>query len=363
MRQLLTKQNKLTVFFALALLYVQFCTQANAAENDTILALTGNDIIRCAGHGDTIWLVTPKGINVTYTTSDTLSFWGIKSDLFSWSGSAALAFADGKALSCLNSIDDNGINLLWSYNHSTKKYYSTKPAFPVALFSLIPDTLKESYPLLAIDAARYKNESFFACKNGGLLKLLSDSTGTGTIFLPGQKSAGTFAIENFPFDKKELYEHPDMAVISVSAPSRQKSGPLFVAQTRRIWAFSVADTLWTLLDTQFVAGPYIISSVNGLFVRDSATILASLSVHKPNDATSTDSLYQFDFAVKKWVAKSSGHPQSLTFGSGDTVYMSTRLGVAAYRLDDLRNPILTVVLPQPTQVSMSQPFPILFTQP
>ncbi len=318
--------------------------QPFAATSDTIKGITSNTIIRLASKGDTLWMVTDKGINRTSLTSDTLSFWGIKSSAFSWDGAAALAFGQGKAVVCQSTLAENVLNPIWTYSYATGSDVVTIPKFDAAGISRIrdtlPDSLKNEFSFLAIDAARWNGQTFIACGNGGLFRLESDLQGTGTIFLPGKKSNGTFPITEFPFDSTRLFFDPDLAVTSIAVPIRDPSTHIYISLSRVIWQFTPSDTGWKLLDTTLGSPALRIGAVRSIYVRDSATIFGAFSVHTTTDTTTSDSLYRYNTSLKKWLAVQSGHPKNLVFGTGDTAYLSGPRGIIAFNLSDIQSPLI-----------------------
>jgi hypothetical protein len=213
--------------------------------------ITSNDIWRCAGSNDTLWLATSKGLNfTTRSTADTLKWQGFMG-ITAW----ALAFGNGTALVCKAAVDTR-VNGLWMYSHTTDAVKEIEPQYPLAKTFKVRNSNDTVQPYFLSGDAVWSGRSFWiAYGDGGLMKV--DGSQTISVYYPGIGKR-SFSPSNF---------NPDTAfdtARSVVAVAADDSACIWTGCHGSLWRFDTRDTTWTRIGDDSIHGPsYLDLAVRG----------------------------------------------------------------------------------------------------
>jgi hypothetical protein len=168
--------------------------------------ITSNDIWRCAGNGDTLWMVTSKGLNFTeHSRADTLQWRGF-TGITAW----ALAFGGGTALVCKAPSADGHVNDLWMYRHQTGDVTEVAPGFPDKKYAVAGGDSAQAY-FLAGDAVWANGYFWIAYGDGGLVRISNDANQIEA-FYPGSSQP----LQAVDFSKKTDFDST-RSVVAVAA--------------------------------------------------------------------------------------------------------------------------------------------------
>lgn len=220
----------------------RFAGLAIAAAGGIVAAwaqgLTDSDIQSLAGRGDTLWLLTPKGINLTIDTTDTTpQWWSSKSD-----GPWALAFSGGQAFASLGvknsrsgSASVTVTNTLFWFDHPRG---TTTPA---SVTATVLDPGAREPNIVCYGAARLGTTWWLAMNEGGLVPL--GVSGATRSYTPG-RALGT------PLGALTI-DSTSVAQSSVVSVTVYDSASLLVATPQRLWTYAPADSMWDSLTNEF----------------------------------------------------------------------------------------------------------------
>ncbi len=139
--------------------------------------ITSNNMFSLAGRGDTLCMITDGGVNFTFATSDSLSWYGYKTDLFS----GAISFGDATLAAALKSGSQNVTptssvftNQVWLF-HFPASVSGMLDAQNVTVVDSIFSrgnhlgALAHNADFSVIDVAWTKGAFWLACTDGGLV--------------------------------------------------------------------------------------------------------------------------------------------------------------------------------------------------
>ncbi|MBD3343583.1 MAG: hypothetical protein GF401_00815 [Chitinivibrionales bacterium] len=304
--------------------------------------ITSNDIYRLEGRNDTLWMITAKGINFTVVESDSLSWWGYKSnEMVLGEKYASLAFGGNQVfvpLAPKNLADPNSI---WVYDLPSGDIASITIPWNNQWLTTLQDSLDsmeiyfQVYDCALPPVSPQRPRKLWAARWYGGLVEWDLSAQTGVVHIPGDPLP--YAAESFP--SKELKYYPDStnAVAAITTTGHDDSLDIWVLTPGRIWKFepAAADSFWTPLSDSIDDSTRTVKEFSGFYVhpKDSETVLFSDIITTPvsGDTTTTVSLYKYDFDRERWNLFLPESPNALTFGFDDTLYVVINNKILAYK--------------------------------
>jgi hypothetical protein len=199
-------------------------------------------------------MVTEGGLNFTLATSDSLSWYGYKTDQFS----GAISFGDATLVATLRPVSQNVnktsaavVNQVWLFHFPALASGMVDAKNVVVIDSVFSrgnhlGTLTNNADFSVIDAAWSKGAFWLACTDGGLVRL-DIATDSLVAFFPGRKNG--FPPSNIT-DKSvtpDLSNFPDSAkrVIGVTVQDSSAAAPVvWVVTPAKLWKFSYRDSSW-----------------------------------------------------------------------------------------------------------------------
>jgi len=287
--------------------------------------LLSDNLIACAGRGDTLWLVNSEGVNYTVARGDSLSWEGYLSYDLQWSG--AVAFGGGRTVVPRRPrADIDNVNDLWVFDYRTGAASIAAPGWNARA------TKARGY-YFVVGAAWTPSAFWLACWNGGVVRW-DPAAGAGRVYYPD--TATSWSIADFP--PQQLADRNDTAraVFGVS-PSVDSAGDtiVYAACEKRVRLLrprpGTWDTLSNALDT-----PGVVRSFLGLYARPDAhePLFARIMIAASDTAATVDTfLCRYDPVRARWKALRTG-VTALTFGKGDTLYLASGSRVLAYQATD-----------------------------
>jgi hypothetical protein len=308
--------------------------------------ITSNNFFSPVGRGDTLCVITDGGINMTFATSDSLTWFGYKSTAFS----GAVCMGEGALAATLkgqskNVTQSNAIinDPLWVYRFpALKTSLSDAQNFMVidSIFYRDPGLgkLQHDADFSIVDLACTKGAFWLACSDGGLVRL-DIATSVLKDILPGNTSS--FSPSKIAESSGiSLTEFPDTTrrVIALAVEDSSQATPaVWVVTPKKLWRFSYVDTLWdsaapvpadsTLSLVQYQAAYAAKSS-------DTLRLYASITVQNRSGASAgplDTSFFKYDFAKKTWSKRLDNAPSSLAFGQSGQLYLNVKNFISLYR--------------------------------
>lgn len=327
--------------FAVLLCLFQVAARASVPSFSATREITSNNVYSFAGHGDTLCMVTEGGVNFTLATSDSLSWYGYKTDQFS----GAISFGDATLVATLRPVSQNVnktsaavVNQVWLFHFPALASGMVDVKNAVVIDSVFSrgnhlGTLTNNADFSVIDAAWSKGAFWLACTDGGLVRL-DIATDSLVAFFPGRKNG--FPPSNIT-DKSvtpDLSNFPDSAkrVIGVTVQDSSAAAPVvWVVTPAKLWKFSYRDSSWdsaasSLADTtlHFVSYYNAYARTSGNTPRLYATVEIQKKIIKKNSSADTTILdtafFSFGTARNSWSVCLDKAPSSVTFGDSGEVY-------------------------------------------
>ena len=332
-------------FFAAALL-LNLWEMAGAAEFTPTREITSNNVFSLAGREDTLCMITEGGVNFTFAASDTFSWSGFKSNMFS----GALSLGDGALVATMKtesknvSKDHAVINgPLWVYHFPPLKTNMLEVKNYTVLDSVFfrapnLDKIKHDVDFSVVDAAWSKGAFWLACSDGGVARL-DIAANTLKAFFPGSKN-GFLPSRIIDSSGLDVNVFPDTGkrVIAVAVEDSSAASPaLWVVTPVKLWRFSYKDSLWdsvpsSLSDTTFSFVQYQNAYV--CKTSDTVKLFASIQIRKKksSSADTIDTVFcKYDGVNKSWGKRLDKAPVSLTFGQDGELYVNVKNYVGLYR--------------------------------
>jgi hypothetical protein len=326
---------------------------AGAVQLTPTREITSNNMFSLAGHGDTLCMIsgdrlgiTNAGINFTFATSDSFSWYGYKTTLFS----GAIAFGDGTIVATMRSESKNVSRdfavlngPLWVYHFpalKTNMLDGTNYKVLDSIFFRAPNLnkLKHDADFSIVDAAWSKGAFWLACSDGGVARL-DNATNSLKAFFPGSKN-GFLPAQIIDSSGLDVTTFPDTAkrVIALAVEDSSAATPVvWVVTPEKLWKFSYGDSTWdsvgsSLADSAFSFIHY--QNAYALKTSDTEKLFASIQIRKKK-SSSADTIdtvfFKYDFANKSWGKRLDKAPISLTFGQDGEMYVNVENYVSLYQ--------------------------------
>jgi hypothetical protein len=276
--------------------------------------ITSNNILGFAGNGDTLWMLTDQGINMTIASSDTLSWLGYKAPLRALS----MAFGGKNVVLCLDTANGQTINKLWFYSHSNHSFDSTSALYNS---NLIKSPVVKSNVNFLASAACYGAGYFWLANNdGGLLRFDPNTksfraffAGTSKSFAPSDVTldSAVFGI----FDSASLLQKRISGVAVSVLP--QKATSVLAMTSSTVFLFFAQDSTWDSLPNAITDNSMTFSEYKNVFASpQSPYIFASIAM-KDLDLPQ---LCRYNATLKKWTPVATD-VSSVAFGPDSTAYL------------------------------------------
>lgn len=272
------------LFILFAFLFACFI-QTGWAQYSPTNEIISNDIYLLEGSGDTLWMLTSKGVN--YTTS-------IIGNPLAWSGFKGvsgfnMSFANGSALAFLWTGSPQ--NEIWRYYHQTAQYSIIPLLYKTTQFDEIPN-LEEHFAFYAVDAAWFNNTFWIACMDGGLAKL-DPSDSIKTIFYPG-KNKKAYNFDTFIPDSLSI-NSPDPAARIMAVASDDSL--LWMVCEKALWSFNPGDTTWSRInDSTLSFSEYV--DIELRLIADTSLIV---TITSNINTDTTYSLHTYNSITGQWI--------------------------------------------------------------
>lgn len=294
------------------LFWILFCGFTSVESQPDIRELTSNNITSLAGHGDTLWMTTEKGINLLYAPQNTVSWRGYFSP-WPW----AIGFGNGVMLGALQAEAFTSPNNLLAFSPATNNF-SLRETF---IRSPSPDT---SFQRGSVDIAWSPGLFWIASLDGGLVRW-SITDGGKTVLLPGDTTS--FQLTGFP-DRSNpiLAGFPDTTkrIWSVASENHAPgSTRIWAMSERKVYVYSPSTPAWDTLTTTLGFSGYRLSSFVDLYVDtcgDSAVVFACMAFVDTQSSSPDTMLCKYGFSSRQWFPFVKKRPVSVKFGSGRTLY-------------------------------------------
>jgi hypothetical protein len=298
-------------WIALAVLALAAMAQQRTSE------ITSNEIWRCAGSNDTLWLATSKGLNfTTHSTADTLRWQGF-TGITAW----ALAFGNGTAVVC-KSAGDSRLNALWTYTHASDAVKEITPQYPYDKTFKVRNSKDTILPhFLAGDAVWSARSFWIAYGDGGLLKM--DAGQTISVFYPGYNKK---AFSPSGFNPDTAFD-TTRSVITVAADD---SGCVWTGCNGTLWRFDTRDTTWSRINDDSILAPaYLDLTVRGGGI---AASVFAIAVSRSSAAPDTG-VFVFRASTGTWrrFILDKYHPSDVVSAPGGRLYILHDGGINLYR--------------------------------
>ncbi|MBN1756987.1 MAG: hypothetical protein JW863_01635 [Chitinispirillaceae bacterium] len=305
--------------------YGQNCTQGKG--------LTSNNVRWLIGSGDTLWMVTERGQELTLNLieSETALDSSTVTDEGNWKH-----FTLGCRKVGINDLFlDNGLTVasfdtaptvIWTYDHETEKTRDRTFSWP---------TDSSNFTFTVNDIAGIGGGYWLACRDGGLMGW-DPGRDMKTVFFPGIDSGyeqPSILMEHFP-------PHDTTRQVTGVEPFSGDS-LLLVTSPSRLWLFSTVDSSWDSSITTELSGSAVAEPVFEYpFVNriDPShplyCIISDADADKDADAQSV--LYKYNRGNHRWEPMFEEAPKALTFCHNGYFYalfddMSLRNIIRLYR--------------------------------
>lgn len=291
---------------------------------DLVQEITSNEILELAARGDTLWMVTARGLNFTLGHQTPLRWQGYRTDDFLYEQDkgvthVGLAFGDGIAL-FPSAPDENGENGILAYDHTSGGVFSVKIPWNKEIF---PDSFQDSISLYTRDIVWTPSGFWIAAEHAGIAQLPIASIRTGilspSVAYPGIDSLyafNKFSPKNLgaPFDTTILIERI-AATFDTAGTER-----IYALSASRIHRFTLSTRQWDTLGTTITNSGHTIERFLEPFTHrtDSGDLVLSICLVKNKGATSP-TLCRYDTTSSTWSVVKAG-VVDMSYGHGDTIY-------------------------------------------
>lgn len=313
--------------------------------------ITSNDVLGLAGNGDTIWLNTVSGLNVTIDsvpTAGKLSWQGFTTTSAPW----GLTYGGAIALAFLESGDPDIPNRLWTYDHAAGTATEHTLNWNRDTYSSLPADTQSLVSFICYDAAWAGSAFWLACLDGKAVRW-EPGNNDARVYVPGR--AQIYPIGSFPDLGDTSLAFPDTAnrVVAVDAERpHADSTVIWVAALHRVWSLAPGDTLWDSASTALAQSDLQPREFLDVHVNNTSSppgVFASIVVENKQDEVDT-SLFKYDRTARRWVRLykpgrgAPAIPASVSFGLGRFVYVADQKGIYIYR-DTLGTAHLPLISP------------------
>lgn len=273
------------------------------AQYSTTNELLSNDIYWLDGSGDTLWMVSSKGVNYTTSITDSPTvIWSGFRDFQAWPPTYGGGFTLIRTTEDYNFYKSGVPDKLWIFNIADKSQ-----RFVALPFSNPVHTGNDTLLFQAADAIWFKDAFWIACMNGGLFTMQGQAQ-TGVIFYPGRDkvvyNSNTFNEANFPTFHDSTY------AISVA----HDDSLIWVTCLQKVWQFNPDDTTWTTIAPATGVTEYL-----DIEVRMQADTAVAFVIASKNDKDTT--LFRYNNGTNQWSEFSALKPLTVELSDENHVYM------------------------------------------
>lgn len=313
--------------------------------------ITSNNMFSLAGRGETLCVVTEGGINFTYATSDTLSWYGYKTDLFS----GAMGFGDATCAAALKSESKTVslkaevlANQVWLFHFPAAASAMLDAQNVQVIDSIFTrgnhlGAMDRNADFSVVDAAWTKGAFWLACTDGGLVRL-DIATRSMRAFLPGNKK-GFGPSRILDSSGIALGGFPDTMQRAIGATIEDSSAAapvIWVVTPAKLWKFSYGDTSWDSVAASLADPNVTFARYCNAYARksgDTAELFASLEIQKKvkkrassGDTAMVDTVFcKYNGLKKSWSACIETAPTAVSFGESREVYVVSGNLVCLYK--------------------------------
>jgi hypothetical protein len=302
--------------------------------------ITSNDIYGLAGHEDTLWMTTSWGVNYTIAKSESLSWYGYKSDPGRFLG--PVAFGDASVLAALasepaTSNPSVAFNRLFMFSHKIDMAGTFKTLSPGFSDDGHLDKITKSADFSVNDIAWSKGFYWLACLDGGLVRIAIGNESM-TAFLPGN-SKGFAPSKMSETMGTDISKFPDTLrrVIAVDVVDPSGASPLILVASRdKMWKFSPLDSSWNSFSNSFI-DPHVTfdyyQNVYSSGPKDSYDLYAAIRVKKNDVNIDTTCFFKYDTSAGAWrtLLENFQFAPSVTFGLNHEIYCNGNNQVFLYK--------------------------------
>jgi hypothetical protein len=307
----LTKDNTAKTALCAALL---LCASiAVWSDKLSTAEIPSNNIYGFAGSGDTLWMLTDKGLYYTLAASDTLTWLGYKATL----PALAMGFGRGTAVVCLDTLGNQKPGrLLICRNADSSFEYLELPFKPDS----IPEAKRAKIVFRAAGVIYAAGAFWLACTDGGLVRWDPSGTAMRTFFPKVQRSFDPAAVR---LDStNEFTTVPDFTkqVIAVGVADSTEH-LLYVMTPKMLYRFSPSDTSWDTLPSRLNTTSGTFDKFIELFASPRSPLLFASIAEKTGSGAYDTLLYRYG-NDSLWIPfTSSQYVSALTFGPDSMVYL------------------------------------------
>ncbi|MGD9200346.1 MAG: hypothetical protein PVI26_02185 [Chitinispirillia bacterium] len=293
--------------------FVQTGSSQLYPETNSIIS---NELYQLAGSGDTLWVLSSKGVNYHLNIADSTMDWKGFRDLKGW----FIAYGYGHTLIRLMENDEvyykTGIpDRLWLFSMTTPK----QPKYIELPFDT--DNLNAEAYFQASDALFFQNSFWLSCMNGGLVKY-NIANGNKSIFFPGIDSTGFNEqefVKAFLADSSGFYSDSTFVFNVV----QKDSSLLWVACKTALWTFDTKDTTWEKINDSLEGNRHIHKYLDININKKNDTTYIYTILSELNGSDTVTSFYKYNTLSKKWIRSASKESLNvdIVFGKEEYVYM------------------------------------------
>ncbi|MBD3392967.1 MAG: hypothetical protein GF418_12750 [Chitinivibrionales bacterium] len=273
--------------------------------------ITSNDMWSVDGNGDTVWVLTARGVN--YTTNalaESPSWQGYYSNDIRDVVAYGISYHGGTAIVPLFPRSGETANDILIFSAS-KKPSSVR-------FDFKRTSLRgASDPEFFATAAEYLDGYWWlSCTDGGVVRMGSDTT----VLYPGTGEPVEFeAFKTDSFSSTGAREDAQTVALDAHAPSHS----LWVVQRRALWRLRTDSLSWTMISDTAVDT----AEMSGVWAWDSNRVLVRMHVASPGEKSPSDTGSLYAFASGDGVSWERSRftdekaPFALTFLDSEHVYL------------------------------------------
>jgi hypothetical protein len=274
--------------------------QTGWAQYTSTNAIVSNDIYFLDGSGDTLWMLSSKGVNYTTNLTNSPVEWSGFKDLKGWTLTYGSGYTLIRTTPDWSDYENPGTPAkLWLFNIRDPQ----KQTFVDLPFNATD--LNDTAVFQAADAVWFKGSFWIACMHGGCVQF-DASNNNKTIFYPGRNKIGytaaTFTDSIF---------HDSTRAIAIAADDTL----LWVACRTRLWTFNLSDTSWTRInDSEVPVRKYI--DIEARSHDDTSVVYATIA-----ETDSTMFLYRYNSVLDRWNKFINKEPLTIALSDENHVYI------------------------------------------
>jgi hypothetical protein len=274
--------------------------QTGWAQYTSTNAIVSNDIYFLEGSGDTLWMLSSKGVNYTTNLSNPPVEWSGFKDLKGWTLTYGGGYTLIRTTPDWSDYEKPGVPAkLWLFNIRD----SQKQTFVDLPFNTTD--LNDTAVFQAADAAWFKGSFWIACMHGGLVQF-DVSSNNKTIFYPGKNKIG-YTAATF----KDSVFHDSTRAIAVATDNTL----IWIACRTRLWTFNLSDTTWTSIsDSTVTVREYI--DIEARSHNDTSVVYATIV-----ETDTTKFLYRYNSVSNRWDKFIDDQPLTVALSDKNHVYV------------------------------------------